>query len=38
MRERILGQRLNLRLLLSAILAGGHVLLEGVRGQVKPKW
>ncbi|MEH7345585.1 MoxR family ATPase [Bacillus sp. JJ1532] len=33
--ERILGQRLNLRLLLSAILAGGHVLLEGVPGTGK---
>lgn len=35
--ERILGQRLNLRLLLSAILAGGHVLLEGVPGTGKTK-
>jgi MoxR-like ATPase len=33
--ERILGQNLNLRLLLSAILAGGHVLLEGVPGTGK---
>src|SRR4051812_30055570 len=33
--ERILGQSLNLRLLLSAILAGGHVLLEGVPGTGK---
>ncbi|MGG3560712.1 MoxR family ATPase [Neobacillus rhizosphaerae] len=33
--ERILGQGLNLRLLLSAILAGGHVLLEGVPGTGK---
>jgi MoxR-like ATPase len=32
---RILGQSLNLRLLLSAILAGGHVLLEGVPGTGK---
>ncbi|MCM3567690.1 MoxR family ATPase [Neobacillus mesonae] len=33
--KRILGQKLNLRLLLSAILAGGHVLLEGVPGTGK---
>jgi MoxR-like ATPase len=33
--ERILGQGLNLRLLLSAVLAGGHVLLEGVPGTGK---
>jgi MoxR-like ATPase len=33
--ERILGQSLNLRLLLAAILAGGHVLLEGVPGTGK---
>ena len=33
--ERIIGQRQNLRLLLSAILAGGHVLLEGVPGTGK---
>ncbi|TCJ03416.1 AAA family ATPase [Cytobacillus praedii] len=33
--ERILGQHTNLRLLLSAILAGGHVLLEGVPGTGK---
>ncbi|PLS09534.1 AAA family ATPase [Neobacillus cucumis] len=33
--ERILGQRLNLKLLLSAILSGGHVLLEGVPGTGK---
>ncbi|MEH7549649.1 MULTISPECIES: AAA family ATPase [Bacillaceae] len=33
--ERILGQNLNLRLLLSAILSGGHVLLEGVPGTGK---
>ncbi|WP_339161354.1 MoxR family ATPase [Siminovitchia sp. FSL W7-1587] len=31
----ILGQRSNLRLLLSAILAGGHVLVEGVPGTGK---
>ncbi|NHM34021.1 AAA family ATPase [Neobacillus terrae] len=35
--ERILGQSVNLRLLLSAILAGGHVLLEGVPGTGKTK-
>ncbi|MDN3016251.1 MoxR family ATPase [Paenibacillus sp. BSR1-1] len=33
--ERILGQSLNLKLLLSSILAGGHVLLEGVPGTGK---
>ncbi|MEH7109655.1 MULTISPECIES: AAA family ATPase [Bacillaceae] len=33
--QRILGQQLNLRLLLSAILTGGHVLLEGVPGTGK---
>ncbi|WP_413375323.1 AAA family ATPase [Alkalihalobacillus sp. 1P02AB] len=33
--QRILGQNQNLRLLLSAILAGGHVLLEGVPGTGK---
>ncbi|HEY2420933.1 MAG TPA: MoxR family ATPase [Neobacillus sp.] len=33
--ERIIGQGRNLRLLLSAILAGGHVLLEGVPGTGK---
>ncbi|MBS4203393.1 AAA family ATPase [Lederbergia citrea] len=33
--RRILGQSLNLKLLLSAILAGGHVLLEGVPGTGK---
>jgi len=33
--ERIIGQSLNLRLLISAILAGGHVLLEGVPGTGK---
>jgi MoxR-like ATPase len=33
--QRIIGQGLNLRLLLSAILAGGHVLLEGVPGTGK---
>lgn len=33
--QRILGQKLNLRLLLSAILAGGHILLEGVPGTGK---
>ncbi|MBS4208021.1 MoxR family ATPase [Bacillus sp. FJAT-50079] len=33
--ERILGQTTNLKLLLSAVLAGGHVLLEGVPGTGK---
>jgi len=33
--ERIFGQSLNLKLLLSAILADGHVLLEGVPGTGK---
>ncbi|WP_066371526.1 AAA family ATPase [Neobacillus fumarioli] len=33
--ERILGQSLNVRLLVSAVLAGGHVLLEGVPGTGK---
>jgi MoxR-like ATPase len=33
--DRILGQSLNLKLLLSAILSGGHVLLEGVPGTGK---
>src|SRR5690606_21797093 len=33
--QRILGQSTNLRLLLSAILSGGHVLLEGVPGTGK---
>ncbi|MFZ7945850.1 AAA family ATPase [Neobacillus sp. 19] len=33
--ERIIGQSLNLRLLLSAVLSGGHVLLEGVPGTGK---
>ncbi|WP_047983928.1 AAA family ATPase [Ornithinibacillus californiensis] len=33
--KRILGQSTNLRLLLSAILSGGHVLLEGVPGTGK---
>ncbi|MBM7585697.1 MoxR-like ATPase [Bacillus pakistanensis] len=33
--ERILGQSRNLKLLLSAILAGGHVLIEGVPGTGK---
>ncbi|MFD1778142.1 AAA family ATPase [Fredinandcohnia salidurans] len=33
--QRILGQSTNLRLLLSAILAGGHVLIEGVPGTGK---
>ncbi|MFZ3579975.1 AAA family ATPase [Virgibacillus sp. DJP39] len=33
--ERIIGQNKNLKLLLSAILAGGHVLIEGVPGTGK---
>lgn len=33
--QRILGQQKNLRLLLSAALAGGHVLIEGVPGTGK---
>lgn len=33
--ERILGQHLNLKLLLSSVLSGGHVLLEGVPGTGK---
>ncbi|MDL4840700.1 AAA family ATPase [Aquibacillus rhizosphaerae] len=33
--QRIIGQSKNLRLLLSAILAGGHVLIEGVPGTGK---
>lgn len=33
--QRILGQQTNLRLLLAAILSGGHVLLEGVPGTGK---
>lgn len=33
--ERIIGQSTNLRLLLSAILSGGHVLIEGVPGTGK---
>ncbi|OZU89431.1 magnesium chelatase [Virgibacillus indicus] len=33
--ERIFGQSTNLRLLLSAILSGGHVLIEGVPGTGK---
>ena len=33
--ERILGQTTNLRLLLAAILCGGHVLIEGVPGTGK---
>ncbi len=35
--EKILGQTTNLRLLLSAILTDGHVLLEGVPGTGKTK-
>jgi len=33
--QRIIGQAMNVRLMLSAILAGGHVLLEGVPGTGK---
>ncbi|APH03998.1 AAA family ATPase [Bacillus weihaiensis] len=33
--ERIVGQSLNLKLLLASILSGGHVLLEGVPGTGK---
>ncbi|REB10977.1 MoxR family ATPase [Sporosarcina sp. BI001-red] len=33
--ERVLGQSITLRLLLSAVLSGGHVLLEGVPGTGK---
>jgi MoxR-like ATPase len=33
--ERVLGQSTNLRLLVAAILSGGHVLLEGVPGTGK---
>ncbi|MCH1626696.1 AAA family ATPase [Ferdinandcohnia quinoae] len=33
--QRILGQNLNLKFLVSAILAGGHVLIEGVPGTGK---
>ncbi|KAB2330157.1 MoxR family ATPase [Cytobacillus depressus] len=33
--ERILGQKRNIKLLLTAILAGGHVLIEGVPGTGK---
>ncbi|MCG1020882.1 AAA family ATPase [Sutcliffiella horikoshii] len=33
--ERILGQQMNVRLLLASVLAGGHVLLEGVPGTGK---
>jgi MoxR-like ATPase len=33
--KRILGQSMNLRLVMSAILVGGHVLLEGVPGTGK---
>ncbi|MDX8046387.1 MoxR family ATPase [Gracilibacillus sp. S3-1-1] len=35
--QRILGQQKNLRLLLTAALAGGHVLIEGVPGTGKTK-
>jgi len=35
--ERIFGQSMNLKLLLSAVLADGHVLIEGVPGTGKTK-
>src|SRR5699024_637302 len=35
--KHILGQSMNLKLLLASILAGGHVLLEGVPGTGKTK-
>lgn len=35
--QRILGQRKNIRLLFTAALAGGHVLIEGVPGTGKTK-
>jgi MoxR-like ATPase len=37
MEQRLYGQKLNIRLLLTAMLAGGHVLLEGVPGLGKTK-
>jgi MoxR-like ATPase len=37
MEQRLFGQRLNIRLLVTALLAGGHVLLEGVPGLGKTK-
>lgn len=35
--KHIIGQRMNLKLLLSAVLTGGHVLVEGVPGTGKTK-
>ncbi|MEX1030101.1 MAG: MoxR family ATPase [Paenibacillaceae bacterium] len=37
MEQRLYGQKFNIRLLLTAMLAGGHVLLEGVPGLGKTK-
>lgn len=37
MEQRLFGQKLNIRLLVTALLAGGHVLLEGVPGLGKTK-
>ncbi|MBP1966897.1 AAA family ATPase [Paenibacillus aceris] len=37
MEQRVFGQKLNTRLLITALLAGGHVLLEGVPGLGKTK-
>ncbi|KPV55585.1 magnesium chelatase, partial [Paenibacillus sp. A3] len=37
MEKSVIGQRHNIRLLLTAFLAGGHVLLEGVPGLGKTK-
>jgi MoxR-like ATPase len=37
MEQKLYGQKLNIRLLLVAMLAGGHVLLEGVPGLGKTK-
>lgn len=37
MEQRLYGQKLNIRLLVTAMLAGGHVLLEGVPGLGKTK-
>ncbi|MBD0383659.1 AAA family ATPase [Paenibacillus sedimenti] len=37
MEQRLYGQKLNIRLLVTAMLAGGHVLLEGVPGLGKTR-
>src|SRR5690606_30670441 len=37
MEQRLYGQKLNIRILLTAMLAGGHVLLEGDPGLGKTK-